>query len=72
MNWSSLNNAPLRRNDKPTAAQQLIIIDRIKQYCRESETEFTSFEIQKHLLKIRNYLLFKDNYDDYRWFESHF
>ena len=51
MNYSSLNNVPLRNYKKLTTTQQVIIIDEIKKYYWEFETEFTSLDIQKHLLE---------------------
>ena len=51
LNWSSINITPLRNYEKPTTDEQMRIVDAIKQYYKESETDFTSADIQKHLLE---------------------
>ena len=52
MDSSILNNLPLFNLERYTIAQLVTVIDHMVQYYVESETEFSSSDIQKHLFEI--------------------
>ena len=52
MDSSILNNLPLFNLERYTIAQLVTVIDHIVQYYVESETEFSSSDVQKYLFEI--------------------